>query len=119
MVSPRLGPLAALVISALAFGCAARSVHSYLEPRADLGRYQRYGWGPADRSGTGDPRLDNNQIFEEHVRAAVEVQLAMRGFEKTTSGSPDLLILYHASVEQRIMDEKPSASCPELQAVRV
>lgn len=115
MDSRRLGPLAAIVISALSLGCAVRSVHSYLERGVDLARYQRYVWGPADRSGTGDPRLDRNQIFEDRVRAAVDAQLASRGFEKAASGFPELLIQYHVKVEQRIdrADEPRSASCQD------
>jgi len=115
MDSRRLGPLAGIVISALSVGCAVRSVHSYLERGVDLGRYQGYVWGPADRSGTGDPRLDNNQIFEDRVRAAVDAQLASRGFEKAASASPQLLIQYHVKVEQQIdrVDQPRSASCQD------
>jgi hypothetical protein len=36
------------------------------------------------------------------VQVDVEKELAIRGFEKTTSGRPDLLIRYHASVRQRL-----------------
>ena len=115
MNSRRLGALAAIVISALSIGCAVRSVHSYLERGVDLGRYQRYVWGPADRSATGDPRLDNNQIFEDRVRAAVDAQLASRGFKKAASGSPQLLIQYHVKLEQQIgrVDPAVSASCQD------
>ena len=114
--SRRLGLLAALAICALAFAaCAARSVYSYVPRGADLSVYTRYSWGPADRTGTGDPRLDNNQIFQERVQSAVEKQLAARGFEKTATESSDLLVHYHASVRQRIdlRDAEPSQPCPE------
>jgi len=49
-----------------------------------------------------DPRLDNNRFFDERVRTQVEKVLASRGFKKTTSGTPDLLVHYHASVTQEI-----------------
>ena len=112
----RLGSVAALALCALALsGCAVKSVHSYLEPGADLNRYRGYAWGPADRSGTGDPRLDNNEIFQQRIQDAVERQLTTRGFEKNTSGSPELLVHYHTSVEQRIdlRDKEPSTPCPD------
>jgi len=103
-----------LALCALA-GCAARSVHSYLERGVDLGRYQRYGWGPADRSGTGDPRLDNNEIVQARIQTAVEQQLAAKGFEKAAAGAPDLLVSYHVIVEQRIdlPDKVPTTVCPD------
>jgi hypothetical protein len=39
----------------------------------------------------------------------------MRGFEKTTSGSPELLVHYHANVEQRIdlTDTDQYQPCPD------
>lgn len=115
MRSPRQ-LLVALALCAFALeGCAARSVHSYLERGADLGRYQHYAWGPVDRSGTGDPRLDDNDIVQERIQAAIEKQLAAKGFDKVASGSPDLLVHYHVSVEQRIdlTNREPTTPCPE------
>jgi hypothetical protein len=50
---------------------------------------------------TGDPRLDNNELFDRWVRGEVEKELAGRGFEKTT-GAPELLVHYHASITQKI-----------------
>jgi hypothetical protein len=59
-----------------------------------------YTRGPADTQATGDPRLDNNRFFHERIQTDVENGLNARGFEKTTAGSPDVLIHYHASVTQ-------------------
>jgi hypothetical protein len=96
--------LAAVAICALAVtGCATTmSLSSHVERGLDFGRYRTYDWGPADALPTGDPRLDKNPFFKDHVEGAVEKQLAARGFEMSTSGTPDLLIHYHASITQRI-----------------
>jgi hypothetical protein len=105
----------ALVLSVLALeGCATRRVGVFVDRRADLSQYQRYDWGPGDRASTGDPRLDNNEIFQERVRAAVDMQLAAKGFVKSAD-SPELLVHYHASIEQRIdlRDAERSQPCPE------
>jgi hypothetical protein len=83
-------------------GCASLTVNSYVARSFDTGRYQTYDWAAADRGPTGDPRLDNNRFFDEHVRRQIEKQLASKGFEKTTSATPDLLLHYHASVTQEI-----------------
>jgi hypothetical protein len=104
MYSP-LRPLrfAALTIAALALtGCASMNVSSYLERENDFPRYRTYTWAPPEALDTGDPRLDNNPFFHERIQADVEKQLAARGFEKTTSSVPDLLIHYHASVNQEV-----------------
>ena len=100
----RLTQLAAVAISALAVtGCATTmSVSAHVQRGVDFARYRTYDWGPADRLPTGDPRLDKNPFFQDHVEGAIEKQLAARGFERSSSGTPDLLIHYHASIDQRI-----------------
>jgi len=83
-------------------GCASMQVNSYIGRGVDFAQYRSYTWAPTDRLSTGDPRLDNNPFFQERLRADVEKQLATRGFEKREAGTPDLLVHYHASVNQRI-----------------
>jgi hypothetical protein len=82
--------------------CATMNVSSYVARGVDFTGYRTYAWGPADTVSTGDPRLDNNPFFHERVYAAVEEKLATRRFEKTTSGTPDLLVHFHPSMTQRI-----------------
>lgn len=104
MCSPfRLARLTAAAVSTLALmSCASLNVNSYVERGVNFTRYQTYSWGPGDSQSTGDPRLDSNPFFFERIQADVEKQLATRGFGKTTSGRPDLLIHVHASINQRI-----------------
>lgn len=103
-VSLRFGRFAAAVFAALALtGCAAMHVGSYLERGADFTRYRTYNWGPADRLSTGDPRLDGNPFFHDRVRADVERVLATRGFEKTASATPEVLVYYHTNVTQQLL----------------
>lgn len=95
--------LAVAGIAALAVtGCATMSVSSHVARGLDFAQYRTYEWGPADALPTGDPRLDKNPFFQDHVQGAVERELAARGFEQSTSGTPNLLIHYHASITQRI-----------------
>jgi hypothetical protein len=94
---------AAVALAALTLtGCASMNVSSYLERENDFPRYRTYSWAPSEALETGDPRLDNNPFFHERIQADVEKQLATRGFEKTASGVPDLLVHYRASVRQRV-----------------
>jgi hypothetical protein len=78
------------------------SVSSHAERGLDFAQYRTYDWGPADALPTGDPRLDKNPFFQDHLQGAVERQLAAKGFARSASGTPDLLIHYHASISQRI-----------------
>lgn len=110
--------VAPLSVSLIGFwGCAARStVHSYAERGVDLGRFRHYAWAAAGAHATGDPRLDNNEIVQAHIRASVEKQLAARGFQKGASETADLLVHYHTSVAQRIdLSDREPLRCPECQ----
>jgi hypothetical protein len=111
-------PLARLIVvgvSALALAaCATTNVRSFVVRGIDVGQYRTYSWGPAGEHATGDPRLDNNQFFQERIQAAVERHLNARGFEKTAAEASDLFIRYHASVEQLVNPnglDRPYASC--------
>src|SRR6188472_936791 len=93
---------AAVGIFSLAFsGCATMTVSSHVQRGLDFSQYRTYDWGPADALPTGDPRLDRNPFFRDHVEGAVEKQLAARGFSRPMSGTADLLLHYHASITQR------------------
>jgi hypothetical protein len=97
------GRVAALLVLALtAIGCASLTIDSYADRGFNLQRYHTFNWGAPDVVSTGDPRLDNNQFFDERVRLQVERELASRGFEKTATEAPDVLVHYHASVTQKI-----------------
>ena len=102
----RIEGLAAATLVAMALnGCAPVRVHSYLERGVDFRQYRTYAWGPADALSTGDPRLDNNRFFRDRVEKAVGQELTSRGFEKTESSAPDVLIHLHARIDQRIASD--------------
>ena len=100
----RLARSAALTVATLTLvGCAtAMTVSSHVDRGIDFTRYHSYDWGPADALPTGDARLDKDPFFQDHVQGEVEKALAARGFAGPTSDTPDLLIHYHASINERI-----------------
>jgi hypothetical protein len=101
----RLSRPTLVVATALALihaGCASMAVSSYAPLGQDLAHYRTYQWATADEVSTGDPRLDNNWFFDEHVRAAVDRELASRRLEKGLLEKVDLVVHYHASVTQAI-----------------
>jgi len=100
---PVLRLTAALLSTIVLSACAARmTVSSHVERGLDLSRYQTFDWGPADALPTGDPRLDRDPFFKDHVQGAVEKGLLARGLQLPTTGSPDLLVHYHAHISDRI-----------------
>lgn len=97
-VCVRLGAAVPLV---LASACASISVGADHEAGVRFDQYRTFGWEAQDALPVGDPRLDNNPFFDSRVRGAVELELAAKGLRLVTA-SPDLLIHYHASVQQRV-----------------
>ena len=84
-------------------GCATVNVSSHIQRGLDFAPYHSYDWGPADGLPAGDPLLDRDAFFRDHMEGAVERQMAARGFERSAPGTAaDLLIHYHASINQRI-----------------
>jgi hypothetical protein len=108
------------VLSMAAASCATMNVSSHVERGLDFRQYHTYAWGPADALPTGDPRLDKNPFFKDHLEGGVEKDLATRGLTLVASGTPDLLIHYHANVAERLdvnrLDQPrgycSSESCP-------
>ena len=90
--------LAALVASA----CGPMRVNAFVERNTNFADFKTYAWAPPDQLTTGDPRLDNNEFFQERVKTAVEKGFDARGLEKATAGTADVVLHYHASVTQRV-----------------
>jgi uncharacterized protein DUF4136 len=87
----------------LASGCAATmSVSSHVDRRLNFAQFRTFAWGPADALPTGDPSLDRDPFFKDYVQRSVARGLAARGLELASSGTPDLLIHYHANISERI-----------------
>lgn len=93
--------LAAVVALALP-GCATTRVNGFVERGMDFTQYRSYTWAQADRFSTGDPRLDNNELFLKRLRANVDRELQARGYEQASPASAGLIVHFHASVHQRI-----------------
>ena len=92
-----------VVLGAVAVaGCASMTVGSHVERAADIQRYHTFAWGPPDALPTGDPRLDGNVFYRDHVLGAVEKQLLSRGFLHADTPDPDLRLHFHANVRHRI-----------------
>lgn len=98
-----LSVVAAALCTVIVSGCATTmTVSSHVRDGIDVTQYRSYDWGPAGPLPTGDPRLDQDPFFRDHVLGAVEKGLAAKGIQLAGSGTPDLLVHYHASISNRI-----------------
>ena len=88
--------LAAFALSA----CATLNVSSHIERGVDFAQYRTWDFGPADALPTGDPRLDNNPFFKDYLEGAVGKALEGRQYARVFSGTPDLLVHYHANISK-------------------
>ena len=98
----RKGTFVILIAAAFAANCATLTVSSHIERTANFADYVTYDWGPPDNLPVGDPRLDNNPFFQDHLQGAIEKRLAAKGYERALTGEPDLLVHDHASVNQKV-----------------
>ncbi len=91
-----------VILTSILAGCAAMTVSSHIERNVNFADYVTYDWGSPDALPVGDPRLDNNEFFRDYVMGAIEKELAGKGFRQAFSGEPDLLVHYHANVNQKV-----------------
>jgi hypothetical protein len=91
------------VVAMLVAGCATMKAGSHIERGAEFTHYQTWEWAPPEERPTGDPRLDNNPMFEVHLRSAVEHQLSGRGYVRTPlAGAPDLRARYRVNFSKTV-----------------
>jgi len=83
-------------------GCAVMTVSAQIERNVNFAEYVTYDWGPPDNLPVGDPRLDNNPFFNDYLQGAIEKKMTAKGFERAVTGTPDVLVHYHASVSQKL-----------------
>lgn len=99
----RIVAVPVLLTAALSLAaCAPVRVNASLERGMNFAQYTSYTWADETRFSTGDPRLDNNQIFEHRLREAVDKGMAAHGFEQVSPTSAMLVVHYHANVSQHI-----------------
>jgi Domain of unknown function (DUF4136) len=107
-------PLIALAMFAAlsATGCATMTVGAHVQQGLDLRAYHTFDWGTPDALPASDPRFDRNPFFTDRLLGAVEKGLVGRGLALSTSGTPDLLVHYHATIarQPRVIREDPANS---------
>ncbi|QCR23856.1 DUF4136 domain-containing protein [Pontibacter sp. SGAir0037] len=107
MLCKKYRPL--LLLFTLTTACSpALIVHEDFNPTANFGRYRTYNWLSTDIAGL-DYQLDNRELINRSVRAAIQSELLKRGMD-TDTDSPDILVAYYVAVggEQRMDSDNAS-----------
>jgi hypothetical protein len=92
-----------IVAACLLSGCATMRVSSHTERGLSWSQYRTFEWGQADALPLSDPRFQKDPNFRDRIEGAVERQMAANGFARAAaSAAPDLLIHYHAAINDRI-----------------
>ena len=100
---PLLMACSVIGLAASAAGCLAlMPVSSHVERGLDFARYRTYDWAPADALPLTDERLRENPIFVDDVHGAIDTELNSRGLVRATAERADLLVHYHAAVNDRL-----------------
>ncbi len=90
--------ISVLLITSLA-GCSTIEVSIDYDSSEDFSRFTSFDLITELPEPTGDWRIDN-PLLESRVRAAVENQMAAKGYKRATDGSADFLVGYHAAIER-------------------
>lgn len=92
-----------IVTACLLSGCATMRVSSHTEHGLAWSQYRTFEWGQADSLPPSDSRFQKDPHFRDRIEGAIERELAAKGFERSAaSATPDLLIHYHAAINERI-----------------
>lgn len=93
--------LALLPAALLLTGCAAYSLKYDYDPGANFRAYRTFEWYAASKRARGQ-RNGSSEIMDRRVRAAVEQQLAAKGYAAAASGAePDFLVTYYPVFRDR------------------
>jgi hypothetical protein len=89
------------LLSIVLTGCSSVSVTRDYDASADFAGLKSYAWQHETQPKTGNPRIDND-LIDERVRSAVDLQLAQKGFILSDEGDTDFLVTYYVQYKQRI-----------------
>lgn len=79
----------------LATPAFAQKVNTDFDKSADFSKYRTYAWIETKNPAKSD--LNHRRIIE-----LVEQQLAAKGFQKATGGTPDVYVVYNAGLKERV-----------------
>lgn len=103
--------VALLASPLLVTGCAVPiQAGASLQPGHDLGEYTSFFWDEPGERPTGDPRLDDDPLFQQRVHAAIEWEFTTRGIELAGDGPDEVIgisgralaVHHHTSIQDHV-----------------
>jgi hypothetical protein len=82
-------------------GCSSVNVSRDYDVSTDFSKLKTFAWQHEEQPQTGNPRIDND-LIDERVRAAVNAELAGKGFRKVDKAGADFHVAYFVEYKQRI-----------------
>ena len=80
--------------------CSGAKFTSDYAPNADFTKYRTFAWYPGGNNLPDDPRY-NTSLVDERLVDAIEHAMTAKGLTMVDEGEADLLVVYHAVVQQR------------------
>lgn len=95
--------LAVVAFVLTAAGCATSPSHDY-DQSVNFGELKTYSWLSSKALESDDPRIANT-LFNDRVVAAVDRELAARGYAKV-QGESDFKVVYHMSIDTKTREDR-------------
>ena len=85
----------ALALGLFLTACATFNVRYDYDAKTDCSAYKTFDWYASSRLGKDQGQKVDDPIMDRRVSAAVEQELAARGFRRETGADPDFLVVYY------------------------
>jgi hypothetical protein len=89
--------------------CSGIRVSSDFDPNADFSSLNTYAWLPKSESQPVSTQPEA-PFVNQRIVAALERELAAKGYKKTEQGQPDFYVGYHVAVEQKMTTQMMDTS---------
>ena len=89
-------------VIALWLGCSGIRVTSDWDPEVDFASVKTWSWAPVPQKAVGDPHYDDDTLFTQRVRRAVERELATKGLRFEPPDGSDVQVAFYIVVEDKI-----------------
>jgi hypothetical protein len=98
------GSLLAVCVIGLG-ACSSMKIQSDWDPEVNLAGAQTWSWADVSQKETGNPVIDNDDIFAGRVRSAVERELAAKGLRKLSMDADsygDIQLAFFLTVDDKM-----------------
>jgi hypothetical protein len=90
-----------LVLGLLLTACMNYNVRYDYDSRANYSSFKTFDWYASSRLGKDKGQKVDNPIMDRRVAAAVEQELATRGFKRESTADPDFLVTYYPIYQEK------------------